>query len=228
MAAASLFAKGKTQAEVVRACHVTRQTASRWYAVWEKHGRAGLRAAGRAGRKPRLSARQLVAVEAALRRGPTAHGYATALWTLPFNWKRLALIGALATNPQGRRTRLFFSLHAGTVNSERVTAFLRGLRRHVHGRVVLLWDGLPAHRSRYTAAFLARQKTWLQVERLPAYAPELNPVEYLWAHLTATDLANFTADDLDILARQIRKGTRRVRRHPDLPRAFLKHSGLFS
>jgi transposase len=83
MAAAALFEKGKKQADVVRACDVTRQTASRWYAVWEKQGRAGLRAAGRAGRKPRLNARQVAAVEAALLRGPTAHGYATELWTLP-------------------------------------------------------------------------------------------------------------------------------------------------
>ena len=83
MAAAALFEKGKKQADVVRACHVTRQTASRWYAVWEKQGRAGLRAAGRAGRKPRLNARQVAAVEAALLGGPAAHGYATELWTLP-------------------------------------------------------------------------------------------------------------------------------------------------
>ncbi|MEW5993216.1 MAG: winged helix-turn-helix domain-containing protein [Candidatus Zixiibacteriota bacterium] len=83
MAAAALFEQGGTQAEVVRACHVSRQTASRWYAVWEKQGRRGLWAAGRAGRKPRLNARQVAKVEAALLRGPTAHGYATELWTLP-------------------------------------------------------------------------------------------------------------------------------------------------
>jgi len=122
--------------------------------------------------------------------------------------------------------RLLLSIAAGTVNSQRVTAFLGSLRRHVRGRIVLLWDGLPAHRSTHTMTFLWHHRHWLQVERLPAYAPELNPVEYLWAHLAATDLANFPADDLDILARQIRKGARRVRRRPHLPHAFLKHSGL--
>ena len=83
MAAAALFEQGCAQADVVRACQVSRQTASRWYGDWQKRGRAGLRAAGRAGRKPRLSASQVAAVEAALLRGPTAHGYATELWTLP-------------------------------------------------------------------------------------------------------------------------------------------------
>ncbi|MEW5796574.1 MAG: winged helix-turn-helix domain-containing protein [Candidatus Zixiibacteriota bacterium] len=83
MAAAALFEQGRSQADVVGACHVSRQTASRWYADWHQRGRAGLRAAGRAGRKPRLSPRQLATVEVALRRGPTAHGYTTNLWTLP-------------------------------------------------------------------------------------------------------------------------------------------------
>jgi hypothetical protein len=106
--------------------------------------------------------------------------------TQPFNWKRLALIGALAINTQGKRIRLLLSIHADTVNSERVTAFLRGLRRHIPGRILLLWDGLPSHRSAHTAQFLADSRHWLRVERLSAYAPELNPVEYLWGHLTAT------------------------------------------
>jgi transposase len=43
----------------------------------------------------------------------------------------------------------------------------------------LLWDGLPAHRSRAMRAWLATQRSWLVVERLPAYATELNPTEGL-------------------------------------------------
>jgi transposase len=43
-------------------------------------------------------------------------------------------------------------------------------------------------------ARLDKQGAWLTVERLPAYAPELNPVEYLWANLKGTELANFTGD----------------------------------
>ena len=58
-------------------------TASRWWRAWAKQGREALRGAGRAGRKPRLSAHELVQVEQALRDGPNAHGYVTDLWTLP-------------------------------------------------------------------------------------------------------------------------------------------------
>jgi len=81
--AARLFGKGKSQAEVVRALGVSRQSVSRWHRAWEREGKAGLQAAGRAGRKPKLTPAQLSQVEQELLRGPLAHGYATILWTLP-------------------------------------------------------------------------------------------------------------------------------------------------
>jgi len=144
-----------------------------------------------------------------------------------FNWKRLSGIGALACTPSGERVRLFLSLLPGNVASAQIQAFLRSLRRHLKGPVMLFWDGLAAHRSRHTQAFLARQRHWLEVHRFPAYAPELNPMEYVWAYLDNTDLANFSPDDLEVLAQQIRRASRRIRRQPDLSRAFLKRSGLF-
>jgi transposase len=63
---------------------------------------------------------------------------------------------------------------------------LAELRRFLGGeKATLLWDGLPAHRSRAMQAWLHTQRHWLVVERLPAYAPELNPVEGLWSWLKA-------------------------------------------
>lgn len=58
-------------------------------------------------------------------------------------------------------------------------------------RVVLLWDGLGAHWSHAMRDWIATQDGWLTVERLPAYAPEFNPVEGLWANLDAVESANF-------------------------------------
>ncbi len=81
--AARLFTQGKSQATVMRRLRVSRQTAHRWYHIWRRRGRQGLKAAGRLGRKPRLDARQLARVEGALLRGPQRHGFSTELWTLP-------------------------------------------------------------------------------------------------------------------------------------------------
>jgi len=83
MQAVDLFEEGETnQAEIGRQLGVSHQTVSDWHSLWQQGGRDALRAAGRAGRKPRLTEAQLTKVEQALERGPTANGYPTDLWTL--------------------------------------------------------------------------------------------------------------------------------------------------
>lgn len=82
--AGRLFAAGKMLlAQIARHLQVSRQSVSRWYAQWRRGGRAALRGAGRAGRKPKLAGRQLRQVERALRQGARAYGFGTDLWTLP-------------------------------------------------------------------------------------------------------------------------------------------------
>jgi transposase len=103
----------------------------------------------------------------------------------------------------------------------------RPARRHLRGKVLLVWDRLGAHRARLTRDWIASQRHWLQVEWLPAYAPELNPVECLWAHLKAGDSANFCAHDLADLSAHVSRRMRRLRTRDHLPWSFLKHSGLY-
>jgi transposase len=101
------------------------------------------------------------------------------------------------------------------------------VRRFLGGeKATLLWDGLPAHRSRAMRAWLETQRSWLVVERLPAYAPELNPVEGLWASLKAVELANLATPTLAEVIDQAHKGIERVRRTPHLAYSFLRHAGL--
>ncbi len=146
----------------------------------------------------------------------------------PFNhWKHLSAIGALLTTAHGRHPRWSLAFHPGPVRSAQVIRFLTALRHHARRRVILVWDRLPAHRSRMVQETLARYRSWLTVEWLPAYAPDLNPVEQLWAHLDATALANTPADDLRLLRRSVRNGVHRLRRRPAVSRGFLTHTGLF-
>ena len=83
MAAAKLLEQGVSQAEVARRLGVHRQSVIRWARELMKSGRSGLKKAGRAGRRPRLGTADLQAIEGALKRGPQALGYETALWTAP-------------------------------------------------------------------------------------------------------------------------------------------------
>jgi transposase len=137
----------------------------------------------------------------------------------------MSAMGAIAYHLHSGRARLLLLFQRGAVRSAGVLRFLRHLRRHVQGPVVLLWDGLKAHHSSEVRAWI-EQQTWLTVERLPAYAPELNPVEGLWAWLKGTCLANVCIDELDPLVERVRDGAQRVRRRQDLLKAFLAKAGL--
>ena len=79
---AELFEQGVIPAEVARQVGVSHQIVSDWRAAWRRSGRDGLRAAGRAGRLPKLCRDQLAHVEAELSKGAEAHGYPNDLWTL--------------------------------------------------------------------------------------------------------------------------------------------------
>ena len=75
--------KGLSQSEAARRVKAAQQSVSRWVSEHGERGAAGLRAAGRAGRKPRLDAMQLERLQAMLLEGPEAHGFATPLWSCP-------------------------------------------------------------------------------------------------------------------------------------------------
>ena len=153
----------------------------------------------------------------------------TPILRMAFNWKRLSVIGALAVAPDLSQVRTFLSPRLGNVDGPAVIAFLRSLRRHLRTPALLAWDRLGAHISRATQHHLARQRHWPEVEPLPPYAPELDPVEveYAWSYLDRTGLANFAPDELGELAAQAQRAIRRVRRKPDLAFALLRHSGLY-
>jgi transposase len=77
-------------------------------------------------------------------------------------------------------------------------------------------------------AFIAGQRHWLVVDRLPAYAPELNPVEGLWSNLKGKggELANLCYTNLAVVIQQARRGIDRVRQTPHLAYSFLRRTGL--
>jgi hypothetical protein len=88
------------------------------------------------------------------------------------------MAAGLCYGVRGGAARLAFHVTAGNYGTDTLIQVLCELRRFLGGeKATLLWDGLPAHRSRAMQAWLATQRSWLVVERLPAYAPELNPVE---------------------------------------------------
>jgi transposase len=137
-----------------------------------------------------------------------------------FNWKVLAAAAGITW------WNFYFRLYPGTIRAAQIIDFLAHLLRHVQGKLLVVWDGLPAHRARLVTQFIAAQRGRLVVERLPAYAPELNPVEYIWGYWKHHELPNFCPRDFGQLSCQARQALRRMRRRPRLVRSFWRQAEL--
>ena len=137
------------------------------------------------------------------------------------NWKTLSAIAGITW------WNFYFRLFPGAIKGPQIIEFLEHLQRHLPGKLLVIWDGLPGHRSRLVKNFVAGQAGRLELERLPSYAPELNPVEYLWGHLKHHELPNVCAKNLSELSHHAIRALRRLRRRPTLVAAFWKQSGLF-
>lgn len=112
-------------------------------------------------------------------------------------------------------------------DTPKLIEFLRKLKRHFRRTyVILVWDGLPAHKSAEMNGFLEKQRDWLEVRQLPGYAPDLNPVEGLWQNIKGQELANHSADNLKEVADAVRSGFKRVQTYRQLTFGFLKETGL--
>lgn len=115
------------------------------------------------------------------------------------SWGKLNQIAAIAVSPRWRRFRCFWQWKRGkSFVGEDIASFVRELLRELRGPVILIWDGLPGHRSEPIKELLRERGRRLHIEPLPSYAPELNPVEHLNS-LGKRRTANHGCRDLDEL-----------------------------
>ena len=151
----------------------------------------------------------------------------TPLVVHPFNWKKLSICSVIAYWWNGRRCRLFFRVVGGSYNDVKLIEFLEQLTHQPSmGRLILLWDGLPSHRSQRMRQYLQQQQSRLRIVRLPAYAPDTNPVEGLWANIQGHELANRSVNGLEEMVEGVRSGFTRVRSESWLLQSFLNHAGF--
>jgi transposase len=144
-----------------------------------------------------------------------------------FGWKKASMAAALGYLIDGSAARLCFHLQQLSYTTDDLIAVLEQLASFYTGhKVVLLWDGLSAHWSAKMRAWTDSQRDWLTAERLPAYAPELNPVEYLWASLKDVELANLPTTSLAEVAEATEQGIQRICKSDRLVVGFLAHTGL--
>jgi len=139
--------------------------------------------------------------------------------------QKVSAIAAVCIPPTRDRVALYFRLHPqANVNADCAMEFLEHLQRQLRTPIVLIWDSFQAHKGDLLRQCLAPRSAHL--EYLPPYAPELNPVEYLWAYLKTNPLANDPAFDVHTLAHRARCAAYSVQHRQNLLRAFLRHTGL--
>ncbi len=137
------------------------------------------------------------------------------------SYKHLSLIGAVT--PQGR---LFLTIYAHSITSREVVSFLGQLQRLIPGLLLVIWDGIPTHRSKIVKAYLAAGAAKrIHLEQLPGYAPDLNPTEWVWSYLKIADLPNIACDHLPELEVLIQNAKRRMQRRPAMIQAFVRDAG---
>jgi hypothetical protein len=133
-------------------------------------------------------------------------------------------VAGLACYRPGDRSRLIYRLHCYRGRKGETKAFtwteyrdlLIAAHRQLPGGVIMLvWDNLNVHRRAELRAFTDAQ-AWLRVFRLPAYAPDLNPVEGIWPVLKGGVLANLAVASFGHLVQVIRHGLRKVQYRPGL------------
>jgi transposase len=139
--------------------------------------------------------------------------------------ERLSVIGNLSISPRRRRLSVFFRVQKENIRAPHVIRYLRALHRQHRRPLIVVLDRLNAHRSA-VRRLRERGARWLHVEWLPAYAPDLNPVEPLWSQAKYTDLANFVPDDVDHLQEEVMETIGDLQFRPHLLRSFFQSAKL--
>ena len=137
-----------------------------------------------------------------------------------FNWQKLSVSAGLTLH------NFYFRLYPGAIRQAEVIDFLKALVRHIKKPLLIIWDRLPAHRSRLVWEFIELSEGHIVTVYLPAYAPELNPVEYIWSYWKQHELPNVCPKDRGQLSRRALHALRRMQRKPRFLTTFCKQSSL--
>ena len=147
---------------------------------------------------------------------------------IQYSWDRhdrLSVITAITVSPVRQRFGLYFRIHRHNITFAEVMAFLTLLHRCLRRKFIVVLDRLNAHRKA-VRLLQAAHPDWFEVLWLPAYAPELNPVEMVWNYTKYADLANFIPEDVHDLQQAVAASLENTRTQSHLFRSFFKRAGL--
>jgi transposase len=137
-----------------------------------------------------------------------------------FTWKQMSAVAGLSW------WRFYFRFFQGAIRTEQIIEFLTALKEQIRRPLLIIWDGAGAHKSRALRQWLEQQHGHISIAFLPAYAPELNPVEAIWAYLKKHEIANLCPANLAEVSDFARRRLKSMQRRPKLVRAFWQQAEL--
>jgi transposase len=145
----------------------------------------------------------------------------TPLLHAPLSRDHLSVISGIT--PEGK---LYSLMQQEAFTSEGCIRFLVHLQNHIPGKILVIWDGSPIHRSKAIRKYLAEgAAARLLLEPLPGYAPELNPDEGIWRYLKFVELKNVCCRNLDHLKQELRRARERLRHKVPIIQACFQQAG---
>ena len=140
----------------------------------------------------------------------------------PLSYDHVSAISAIT--PAGQ---LLMRVQETAYHGSEVVRFLKHVLQHIPGKVLIVWDGASIHHGQAIKAFLsAGAAKRIHLERLPGYAPDLNPDEGIWRYLKHVELKNVICHNQPELRSALRLATARLRHKRDIIQACIQHAGL--
>lgn len=140
----------------------------------------------------------------------------------PCRYDHLSAISAIT--PSGQ---LLMHVQEQAYDSSGVVRFLEHVLRHIDGKLLIVWDGASIHRSQVIKAFLAAGGAKrIHLERLPGYAPDLNPDEGIWSYLKYRELKNVVCPNKTELRYELRLAVARLRHKRHVIQGCITQAGL--
>lgn len=140
-------------------------------------------------------------------------------------YDRLSVISAVTLSPQRHRISTPFQIHTNNIRTAEAVEFFKALRKQFRGPLIIVLDRWSVHRAAAKIILASRLKN-IEFEWLPAYAPELNPVEARWSNTKYGDLANFVPDDTTQLKRAVQNSLQRQGNNHRIKNSFFKSAKL--
>ena len=140
----------------------------------------------------------------------------------PCSYEHLSTISAIT--PAGQ---LLLQVQEDAYHGGDVVRFLKHVLRHIAGKLLIVWDGASIHRSQAIKDFLsAGAAKRIHLERLPGYAPDLNPDEGIWNYLKYRELKNVVCHTKGELRYELRLAVARLRHKRHVIQGCIAQAGL--